>query len=195
MHRHNCLICGKEFLAVKKKRITCGQVCQGKLAGTSRSKRICACGKPASKKGFCAECSLDRKRRSRREHYYRHREAILEQRHIQYVESAEVRARSRLVNAKVRFNGLRLERLRLDKFTCQHCGTKEKLVVHHHEKVAGKHRKDQESNIENLLTLCRKCHINHHRSLGDLNQGYSRLAVQQSHLPRAGAKSENPSVS
>lgn len=180
IHRHTCAVCNKEFFSPRKARVTCGRSCLGKLAGNSPSKLICSCGKPASKKGYCFECSLERKRLSRRLQYAKHRKKILEKRHIQYVESSEVRANMNLFNTKKRFNGLRLDRLRLDRFTCQSCGSKNNLVVHHKEKVAGKDRKDTVSSIDNLLTLCRRCHVNHHRALGDLGKGGRKSKAQQS---------------
>ena len=52
-----------------------------------------------------------------------------------------------------------------DRFTCQHCNTKNKLIVHHIIQ-----RKDVGSNrIANGITLCEKCHEDLHKGLWKLS--------------------------
>lgn len=176
MYSHVCSICQTEFLARHRSRKVCGPSCRGILGGKSETKLVCGCGKPArSKKGFCDECALERKRQSRRNFYARHHDAISEDRRAQYAANADVRAKINATTARARFNGLRIERLKLDKYTCQHCESRKQLVVHHLDGTSKKNRRDPNSNIQDLLTLCRKCHMNLHRSLGDLKPNATNI--------------------
>lgn len=169
MYPHICEMCAISFSSRKRAQRTCGWSCRAKLATTSPTKMICDCGKPArSRRGYCADCAIERKRQTRRDFHDRHREDLKETRRIKYAANANIRAAIYATSQRARFNGLRIDRLKLDKYTCQQCGSREKLVVHHHEKVADRNRKDQASGIDDLLTLCRCCHMNHHRELGDL---------------------------
>jgi 5-methylcytosine-specific restriction endonuclease McrA len=71
-------------------------------------------------------------------------------------------------NIRMRFNGLRDRRLEIDSYSCQRCGSEDNLVVHHLERRADRNVKDSDSKIDDLLTLCRACHITIHREAGDL---------------------------
>lgn len=63
-------------------------------------------------------------------------------------------------NGKKNKRKLCLER---DDYTCQICGTKEKLDVHHKDN-GGPHIKGNKTNNElvNLTTLCHRCHLKLH---------------------------------
>lgn len=177
MYTHVCKVCGRDFSSRYRTQKTCGVECRGRSGGVSPTKLVCRCGKPArSKKGYCAECALERKRQSRRKFHARHREAVLEERRAKYAANAAVRAQVNRATERARFNGLRIDRLKLDKYTCQQCGSRKQLVVHHHDNSQKRNRRDPKSTINDLLTLCRKCHINLHRSLGDLKPNGSILS-------------------
>lgn len=49
----------------------------------------------------------------------------------------------------------RLRRLEYDSYTCQHCGKKESLDVHHKKA----YREVHDNSLGNLITLCRQCHV------------------------------------
>lgn len=61
------------------------------------------------------------------------------------------------------FGGNRLLVLKRDNYTCQICGSKEKLCVHHKDgngrNVLAKYKNN---NLDNLITLCHRCHSNLH---------------------------------
>jgi 5-methylcytosine-specific restriction endonuclease McrA len=76
---------------------------------------------------------------------------------------------------KKRFNGLREARLKLDNYACQKCGSKEKILVHHKKRRANRNKKDVESTINDLLTLCRSCHFRLHYEAGHLKPSAKRL--------------------
>lgn len=168
LYSHICKACSKHFQSQKRRHPTCSRVCCAKLAGSAPSKLICSCGAPASKRGWCPRCSHERKKQSRRDHYARHKAAILAKRKERYRADQSIKKRMRDTNIRLRFNGLRQDRLQLDQFTCQHCGAQENLVVHHIQKVESRDSADTKSTINDLLTLCRACHINVHRAMGDL---------------------------
>ena len=166
---HTCTVCYKVFQSQKKIQKTCSLFCRGKSGGSAPSKLICSCGRPAGKKGRCRGCSLEAKRKSRRNFYYRHRERVLETMKAKLAADPARARRDRQRRLEGRFNGLRRARLEKDNHTCQDCGAIELLVVHHIHK-RDRNRRDYESTIDDLLTLCRKCHIKLHHELGDLKR-------------------------
>lgn len=62
---------------------------------------------------------------------------------------------------KERFGGLRQRVLERDKNSCQMCFSTKSLVVHHKDGV-GRNSIDPHNNIDNLVTLCRSCHMKVH---------------------------------
>ena len=51
-------------------------------------------------------------------------------------------------------------RLEKDNWTCQNCGSKSNIHVHHLDgKSTDKVREDANNKLENLITLCHKCHL------------------------------------
>jgi 5-methylcytosine-specific restriction endonuclease McrA len=53
------------------------------------------------------------------------------------------------------WNTIRTQVLRRDNYTCQQCGSKEKLEVHH---IVTYRNKKNFNQLTNLVTLCRECH-------------------------------------
>lgn len=72
------------------------------------------------------------------------------------------------------YHGFRISVLRRDKYTCQICGAKEKLEVHHVE--ATSLNQDARLDISNGLTLCNPCHKKTDSYGGKANKGRSRSA-------------------
>jgi 5-methylcytosine-specific restriction endonuclease McrA len=61
------------------------------------------------------------------------------------------------------FGGNRKPALERDQYTCQHCGSKDDLHVHHIDGNGVTTPKESRNNaLENLLTLCRGCHTKVH---------------------------------
>lgn len=60
------------------------------------------------------------------------------------------------------FDGKRETVLKRDKYTCQKCGAKKQLIVHH-KNGDGRSTKKPNNALRNLITLCKKCHMNIHR--------------------------------
>ncbi len=55
------------------------------------------------------------------------------------------------------FGGMRERVLERDRFRCRACGARRRLLVHH---------RDQSNEPNLLVTLCIRCHVRIHRSLG-----------------------------
>ncbi len=55
------------------------------------------------------------------------------------------------------FNGMRERVLERDRFRCRACGQQRRLLVHH---------RDSRNEPKLLVTLCTRCHVRIHRSLG-----------------------------
>jgi hypothetical protein len=58
---------------------------------------------------------------------------------------------------KLWFEGKRQDVLKRDKYSCQICGRKESLAVHH-KNGRGRGNKKPDNRIENLITVCHSCH-------------------------------------
>lgn len=68
------------------------------------------------------------------------------------------------------FGGNRKKALERDSYTCQHCGTKDDLHVHHIDGKGTTTPKEQRNNaLSNLLTLCRSCHRKEHHRMDHSN--------------------------
>lgn len=62
---------------------------------------------------------------------------------------------------QIRFSGNKYKILERDNYTCQICGNTTQLVVHHKDDSG---QSDNPNNdMDNLITLCRRCHINIHK--------------------------------
>ena len=62
---------------------------------------------------------------------------------------------------QIRFSGNKYKVLERDNYTCQICGNTTQLVVHHKDDSG---QSDNPNNdMDNLITLCRRCHINIHK--------------------------------
>lgn len=168
-----CVACGREFHSADKTTKTCSRFCHSQRGGTAPSKRTCACGKPASKYGYCLECAREAKKQRKREYYQRYADRV--KAHVKNYNaslSLEERKLRKKKRQEERFNRRWAARLALDNFTCQQCGATDDLVVHHKHRHSDEilpSRKDDKSTIDDLLTLCRSCHMKAHHALGHIN--------------------------
>lgn len=168
MYKYECATCATGFESVSRTARFCCRSCSGKNARRASSKQTCECGAPASRKGWCPACSKKRKQESRRRAADIHAAQWQAARRQKYAADADARAKVRDLTTQNRFNGNRDAALQRDGYRCRHCGTDQKLVVHHEKRRQDRYKKDAVSQIEDLLTLCRSCHINLHRAAGDL---------------------------
>lgn len=169
LHQFTCVVCGTAFEGEKRKRRTCSRTCCASLAGRSPSKRTCECGAPASKRGWCERCAEARQRESKKRDYVKHRQAYIDRaRRAMERKPDHYRAMRDLNTDRSRFNGCRKLALERDGYQCQHCGVDKQLVVHHKNRRPSRDEIDNFSTVDDLLTLCRSCHIKLHVQLGDI---------------------------
>ena len=98
--------------------------------------------------------------RTRKRYYSRH--------------AAEYRERRQEWREQRHFNGLRDPVLDRDGHRCTKCGSTEKLVVHHLDGT-GRASVSRANSMNDLTTLCRRCHVKVHRLLdGRWAWGYDK---------------------
>jgi len=68
------------------------------------------------------------------------------------------------------FSGNRKSALERDNYTCQHCGTQDDLQVHHIDgNGMTSPRESRNNDLDNLITLCRRCHTKEHHRIRHSN--------------------------
>ena len=141
------------------------------------------CGKIIALKGnrkYCKKCSqinireLNKKWRlnnpqkikeSKRKDYLKHKDYINKKNSEWYYKKKGELGFSpnKLLAEQRRFGRERKEILERDNYTCQRCGSKKLICIHHIDKTGRSVQNNHNNKLENLITLCRKCHINIHR--------------------------------
>ena len=72
------------------------------------------------------------------------------------------------ISTNILFNNKTAIVLERDEYTCTMCGAKKDLVVHH---IDCSGQTDEPNNdVDNLTTLCRRCHINLHKLIDKQNK-------------------------
>lgn len=90
----------------------------------------------------------------RRNNYSKNKEEILKRNHAWLIKNMESNKEyKKNYHDMKKFDGNRIPALERDNYTCQICGSKKLLVVHH---------KNGTNNLKDLVTLCRTCHITIH---------------------------------
>lgn len=107
-------------------------------------------------KGLCKRCYLSRYRAA-------NKERIAEQKRAWYEENVQGTDEQKLRREERHYAGMREPVLQRDGYRCLRCGSSASLVVHHRDRN-GRGTAEPNNDIENLETLCRKCHINEHRA-------------------------------
>jgi len=120
-----------------------------------------ACGttkRPHMAKGMCNSCYLKKYRNNPK-----NAETIKQQKHEWYNLNKDLSAKKK-EREKNNYDSKRAPALERDNHTCQDCGNtdREQLVVHHKD-YSGRGKKIHNNNMDNLITLCRACHVNTHR--------------------------------
>jgi hypothetical protein len=71
-----------------------------------------------------------------------------------------------------RYGGRHFEVLKRDNFTCQICGSKNDIVVHHID------HNIEHNQLSNLITWCRSCHTSYHQSV-EPNKMFKSITKEQ----------------
>lgn len=104
--------------------------------------------------GKCRYCYM-------REYVRDRAEEMKTYKHFWYVKFVKGTDRQKIVRERSYFSSKREEILKRDNYQCVKCKSNESLVVHHKD-GQGRSVKIPNNDIENLETLCRKCHMKEH---------------------------------
>lgn len=76
----------------------------------------------------------------------------------------------------VRFGGNKKHVLERDGYKCRECGKEKGLIVHHLDHSGSSENPNNE--MDNLITLCRSCHMRHHAS-GENNYLFKTVTKEE----------------
>lgn len=106
-------------------------------------------------KGFCNSCYQAIYRKE-------NKERIAKSKNNWYLKFVKGTNKQKIAREQRNYDGFREPTLIRDNFKCVFCSSTGFLVVHHKDKN-GRGSKSPNNNLDNLITLCRACHINEHR--------------------------------
>lgn len=167
-----CVVCGATYTptgAAQKACFGCAEDFKKAQAKVARQAKALASGRPL--KGSiqqCSECGDDFVFRSSIQHRCSECQRKFNMRRIHQWLAAN-QDYDKAMREKNRdntfFGGNRKAALERDGYTCQHCGNKNNLHVHHVDGNGVTVDKESRNNaLDNLLTLCRGCHTKvHHK--------------------------------
>ena len=112
--------------------------------------------RPHFGKGLCRRCYLE-------QYNADHLDRVRAMRRRWHEQNIMGTNRGALLRDRIHFDGQREKVLKRDGYKCVRCGSTEKLVVHHKDRT-GRRKPVHNNVIKNLETLCRRCHVNEHRS-------------------------------
>lgn len=146
-----CAQCGAVFQPKRQGSLFCSKKCRQKYDYQKHKARYSEYNKQRYLE------NLEYRKIKRKEYYAKNRTQALEySRRWRDKNKKEYLAKNSNYHDRVRFGGLR-DGILSGNEQCSICGSMNKLVVHHVD-----HNKDHNA-TENLIVLCRKCHINEHR--------------------------------
>ena len=87
---------------------------------------------------------------------------------------------------KVRFGGNKYVVLERDEYKCTKCGRTKNIIIHHLDESGNTDNPNNDPN--NLITLCRSCHMKHHAS-GDRNYLYKHITTEMFNEAKVGCTS------
>lgn len=176
-----CDVCGRLYIAKRKNSKYCNIVCAQRMWNKRHAekyhlrvevdqRRCEQCDQlfwpsdqtPLTQR-FCSKLCRERSwRKHNREHYTARRKAERERLRDWY------RAYNTGYKNDTRFSGNKFKVLERDNYTCQNCNyelvenpTKAQELIIHHQDWSGKLPKPN-NDVDNLITLCRACHIRIH---------------------------------
>lgn len=123
-----------------------------------------------TKQGLCIKCYLKEYRENPK-----NIERIKNSKRKWYTKK-DRREEKRIEREEKWFDGKRQEVLERDMFKCTNCKSKDKLTVHHID-GNGRGSLNPNNNIDNLITLCRKCHASIHGKLDKWAKNYDKCII------------------
>lgn len=110
-------------------------------------------------KGLCKVCYLERYRNDDK-----NRQRIADAKKQWYEQyRAEILPQYKINREQRHFDGKRAAVLARDEQQCSRCGKTKKLVVHHKDRL-GRGNKNPNNALDNLETVCRRCHLLEHKT-------------------------------
>lgn len=109
-------------------------------------------------KGKCSSCYSKEYKKNPIVH-----DRMRQQQHDWYIMNRDL-SEMKIIREKQNFDGKRQKVLERDKFCCVQCGDTANLTVHHKDGTSARKGMKANNKLSNLITLCRRCHINEHRS-------------------------------
>jgi len=155
VQKMKCQKCGKE-IQLKGNRKYCKKCAKEVTRGKDKLRRI---------------NNPEKTKEEKRIYYLRHRKQCNEKSKKWYEDYKEKHGISiaKIFSEQNRFGGNRLKAVERDNYTCQICNSKKLICVHHIDKTGRSVDDNHNNDLKNLITLCRKCHMNVHRE--DLQNG------------------------
>ena len=111
-------------------------------------------------KGLCIYCYLKQYHNNPK-----NKDRVNKQKHNHYLIKQKPLAKQ--VRDKRNFDSNREFVIIRDNFTCVNCGVKgeSSTLIVHHKDLTGRNKLNHNNSIDNLITLCRACHLAEHREL------------------------------
>ena len=185
-----CAICGDEFLAKRSDTKYCSEKCKTRNETIQRATKKRESYKPVIKKClvckdaftanirnpyqiYCSDICLRQAMHKRavetgrkKEEYRRYKEKY-----------AELKRKTDLAHKdKIRFSSNKKHVLERDGFKCTECGKEKGLIIHHKDHSGSSENPNNE--MDNLVTLCRSCHMRHHAS-GENSSAFINITKEQ----------------
>lgn len=113
--------------------------------------------RPHMSKGLCQHCYLEDYRKA-------HTEEAVKAKRRWYEKNVQGTDVGRIAREQKHYGGQREAVLKRDGFKCRRCESTKSLVVHHKDRTGRGQQNGHNNDMDNLETLCRKCHIAEHRA-------------------------------
>ena len=97
----------------------------------------------------------EKMREYKRRYWEKHKEKIKQQRREKYKKWREKTP----YKIKTGWDVVRLKALARDNYTCQVCGNRAREIHHIDGSGSNRPRREQNNNLENLISVCHRCHI------------------------------------
>jgi 5-methylcytosine-specific restriction endonuclease McrA len=134
----------------------------------------------AIREKYCKE-NREKINKHNREYNRKHKKEINERRKKKYWEWRAITPYKN--NYRNGWETLRVIVLKRDNYTCQICGKKKKVEVHHKDRT-GSNRlaKEMNNDLDNLITLCHKCHLILDCPIGGFSKGKSEEKTERNQM-------------
>lgn len=131
-----CEICGKQpYISGQKRCQDC--IDRSNQNYAQKADKLTGIRKQRREQGLCSACGINL---------------------CETYECKDCRRKKNLAQLKNRYDGNALKALERDNFQCRLCGKSDRLHIHHVD-GNGDRQENPNHSLENLITLCRSCHI------------------------------------